>query len=153
MGIDKCRDPVQRAMDSFPHCCFKQLDGFELVQLQSLSPIGSFDKIFIDIGGLAELHVVMSLTGLYYKAFPKAVVVVKSKFFRNLLQDVQVFKPPLGGTVTPPGSKRSGGKGKYKRSAAKTVGAADGVQQQLQEHAGCEVDPAGVAESDESVTL
>jgi hypothetical protein len=48
------------------------------------------DKIFIDIGGIAELHVVMSLVGCYFRAFRQALLVVKNKYFKHLLGNTQV---------------------------------------------------------------
>eukprot|EP00775_Hariotina_reticulata_P008909 gene8910-9086_t len=52
---------VPRAKARYPHCHFERLDGFDIHKLKELSPNRTFDKIFIDIGGIAELHIVMSL--------------------------------------------------------------------------------------------
>jgi hypothetical protein len=48
------------------------------------------DKIFIDIGGIAELHIVMSMVGCYFRAFKQAVLIVKNKYFKHLLGSAQV---------------------------------------------------------------
>jgi Mg-chelatase subunit ChlI len=70
------------------------MDGFDIPALQALSPTGTFDKIFIDIGGIAELHVVMGLLGLYYRTFKTAYIIVKSKFLTHLMGQAQVWVPP-----------------------------------------------------------
>jgi hypothetical protein len=62
-----CAVAAPRAKARYPHCRFERLDGFDIDQLKQLSPHHTFDKIFIDIGGIAELHIVMSLVGLYYR--------------------------------------------------------------------------------------
>eukprot|EP00878_Enallax_costatus_P030659 GHUV01033430.1.p2 GENE.GHUV01033430.1~~GHUV01033430.1.p2 ORF type:complete len:101 (+),score=34.00 GHUV01033430.1:582-884(+) len=60
-----------------------------------MSPTGNYDKILIDIGGIAELHTLMSMVGLYYKTFNKATLVVKNKYFKNLLGNTQVHVPQV----------------------------------------------------------
>eukprot|EP00879_Flechtneria_rotunda_P026012 GHRR01027686.1.p1 GENE.GHRR01027686.1~~GHRR01027686.1.p1 ORF type:complete len:173 (-),score=39.46 GHRR01027686.1:218-736(-) len=82
-----------RAKARYPHVQFEQIDGFDIRRLTALSPTGTYSKIFIDIGGIAQLHVVMSLVGLYYKAFKGSVLIVKNKYFKNLLGNVQVYVP------------------------------------------------------------
>jgi hypothetical protein len=51
---------------------------------------GAADKIFIDIGGIAELHIVMSMVGCYFRAFKQAALIVKNKYFKRLLGSAQV---------------------------------------------------------------
>jgi hypothetical protein len=87
--------PACRSRAKYPHIRFEAIDAFDLEALKALSPTGSFDKICIDIGGIAELHTVMSLLGLYFRAFKKAVLIVKSKYLKPLLENAQVYVPPL----------------------------------------------------------
>lgn len=84
-----------RSRAKYPHIRFEAVDAFDLEALKALSPTGSFDKICIDIGGIAELHTVMSLLGLYFRAFKRAVLIVKSKYLKPLLENAQVYVPPL----------------------------------------------------------
>jgi len=85
---------VCSARAKFPHLRFEVQDAFDIPALKALSPNGSFDKICVDIGGIAELHTVMSLLGLYFRAFRHSVLIVKSKYLKTLLGSVQVFVPP-----------------------------------------------------------
>lgn len=85
---------VCRARAKFPHLRFEVQDAFDIPALKALSPSGSFDKICVDIGGIAELHTVMLLLGLYFRAFRQSVLIVKSKYLKTLLGNVQVFVPP-----------------------------------------------------------
>ena len=94
LGIDKCWDPVAVARSKHPECRLERMDGFDIPALKALSPTGTFDKIFIDIGGIAELHVVMGLLGLYFRTFKAAYLVVKSKFLTHLMGQAQVWVPP-----------------------------------------------------------
>eukprot|EP00879_Flechtneria_rotunda_P004936 GHRR01005210.1.p1 GENE.GHRR01005210.1~~GHRR01005210.1.p1 ORF type:complete len:247 (+),score=33.41 GHRR01005210.1:58-798(+) len=93
LGVDLNSGPVTKAKARYPHVQFEQIDGFDIRRLTALSPTGTYSKIFIDIGGIAQLHVVMSLVGLYYKAFKGSVLIVKNKYFKNLLGNVQVYVP------------------------------------------------------------
>eukprot|EP00878_Enallax_costatus_P005667 GHUV01005943.1.p1 GENE.GHUV01005943.1~~GHUV01005943.1.p1 ORF type:complete len:276 (+),score=73.78 GHUV01005943.1:223-1050(+) len=95
LGIDLNWDPVARARAKYPHCHFEVVDGFDVDKLRSMSPTGNYDKILIDIGGIAELHTLMSMVGLYYKTFNKATLVVKNKYFKNLLGNTQVHVPQV----------------------------------------------------------
>jgi hypothetical protein len=90
LGIDKSLELVQLASQKYPHCRLEQVDGFDVEALQAKSPSGTYDKIFIDIGGIAQLHVVMSLLGLYYCTFRGAYIIVKSKYLKNMLGHMQV---------------------------------------------------------------
>lgn len=90
LGVDKSLELVQVARQKYPHCRLEQLDGFDWEALQAKSPSGTYDKIWIDIGGIAQLHVVMSLLGLYYRTFRGAYIIVKSKYLKNMLGNMQV---------------------------------------------------------------
>lgn len=74
---------------------FEATDAFDLDAVKALSPTGSFDRICIDIGGIAELQTVMSLLGLYFKAFRWATLIVKSKYLKTFLGNAQVYVPPV----------------------------------------------------------
>ncbi|WIA14213.1 hypothetical protein OEZ85_002752 [Tetradesmus obliquus] len=95
LGIDTATDPLDRAKARYPHVRFEHMDGFDIPALTALSPTGTYDKIFIDIGGIAELHIVMSLVGCYFRAFRQALLVVKNKYFQHLLGNAQVFVPEI----------------------------------------------------------
>jgi hypothetical protein len=62
-----------RSRAKYPHLRFETVDAFDLEKIKALSPSSNkepdcaFDKICIDIGGIAELHTVMSLVGLYFR--------------------------------------------------------------------------------------
>ena len=78
----------------FPHLRFEVMDAFDLEAVQALSPTGTFDKICIDIGGIAELQPVMSVAGLYFRTFRKAVLIIKNKYLKTFLDSAQLFVPP-----------------------------------------------------------
>ena len=44
----------------------------------------------------AELHTLLSVVGLYYKTFKGATLIVKNKYFKNLLGNTQVWSPYYG---------------------------------------------------------
>jgi hypothetical protein len=90
LGVDKSLELVQVARQKYPHCRLEAMDGFDWESLQAASPSGTYDKIWIDIGGIAQLHVVMSLLGLYYRTFRGAYIIVKSKYLKNMLGNMQV---------------------------------------------------------------
>ncbi|KAI8468063.1 MAG: hypothetical protein J3K34DRAFT_479511 [Monoraphidium minutum] len=54
-----------------------------------------FTKVFLDVGGIAELTTVMALVGLYARHFKEASIVVKSKYLKNLLGSTMVWSPTM----------------------------------------------------------
>lgn len=92
VGVDKSATVVDLARRRYPGLRFEAVDGFDISQLRALSPTGSFSKVFVDIGGVAELSTVMSLVCLYYGTFKDALIVVKSKRITSFIHDVELFQ-------------------------------------------------------------
>jgi hypothetical protein len=91
VGVDKSDVTIAAAQAKFPALGFVVADAFDLKAIRGLSATGTFDKIFIDIGGIAELHTVAALVGLYFKAFKKCRIIVKSVFLRQMLENSEIF--------------------------------------------------------------
>jgi len=94
VGVDKSEAPVLAARARFPKLQDRLhiVDGFDIPALKNLAQGRSYTKIFVDIGGIAELPVVMMLVGTYFRSFPQARVIVKSVFMEKLLRSAAVFE-------------------------------------------------------------
>jgi len=105
VGVDASAETIDEARKKFPHVHFEVIDGFNVAALKALSPTGDFDKIFVDIGGIAELPTVARMVGLYFRTWKKATIIVKSVFLSQLLGSAELYKPSQA-TLKPSGLPR-----------------------------------------------
>ncbi|GAX74038.1 hypothetical protein CEUSTIGMA_g1488.t1 [Chlamydomonas eustigma] len=93
VGVDLSDVTIQIARQKFPQVRFVVVSGDNVEVLKGLSPTGEYDKIMLDIGGIAELPAVMHLVGLYYRTWKNSTLIIKSVFFSRLLEDTEMYKP------------------------------------------------------------
>lgn len=131
VGIDKSAITVETARRRHPHVRFEVVDAFDVAALRGLAPTKGFNKIFVDIGGIAELPTVMALVGTYFREFKHAVLVVKSVFLARLLTQAEVFRCQGDWAAAEPGTeeeaaeeeRHEGGEGSHQANGDSELGA------------------------------